>query len=451
MPGIELRQSSLLITGRAGLALVGVALERFAGFTRAIDPQYPVRSGVPTSDVLKSYVGLLCEGKSDFDAIESKRRDRAFALALKLRQVPSSPTLRQRLDDLGVVAAEAVDTLTLPLLQRGKAPITALDTGHVALDIDVFTMDNSKTRKEGVARTYQGYDGFAPIAAYLGQEGWCLGLELRPGDRHSAHETHYTLERVIPMAAALTPRPLLLRWDAGFDSEQLYCAALDQAAAVGARLDLLSKWNPRTTPVEEIAQTKCAARATRWQELRPGKRETLWVEAGRTLALSNGTACTLRRVLRLTERRTDRDGQRFLFPKYTLDGWETTLDLSAEKIIALYADHATHEQFHSEFKTDLDLERLPSGKFATNTLVLSLAALAYNVLRLIGQHALLGDDAPLRHPAKRRRLKTVIQEMIAVAARVIHHARRTILDFGVHCPAFAAFQRTWHDWHTAPT
>ncbi len=29
-------------------------------------------------------------------------------------------------------------------------------------------------------------------------------------------------------------------------------------------------------------------------------------------------------------------------------------------------DHDTSEQFHSEFKTDMNLERLPSGKFATN-------------------------------------------------------------------------------------
>lgn len=61
---------------------------------------------------------------------------------------------------------------------------------------------------------------------------------------------------------------------------------------------------------------------------------------------------------------------------------------------ALYADHATREQFHSEIKTDLGLERLPSVKFATNDLVSSLAALAYNVLRLIGQNALTGDDNP---------------------------------------------------------
>ena len=42
---------------------------------------------------------------------------------------------------------------------------------------------------------------------------------------------------------------------------------------------------------------------------------------------------------------------------------------SATAIIALYADHGTHKQFHSEFETDLYLTRLPSGKFDTTYLV----------------------------------------------------------------------------------
>jgi len=63
-------------------------------------------------------------------------------------------------------------------------------------------------------------------------------------------------------------------------------------------------------------------------------------------------------------------------------------------------DHATSEQFHSEFKTALDVERLPSRKFATNALVLSCATLAYNILRWIGQNGLLGPRMPRRrHPA----------------------------------------------------
>ena len=41
---------------------------------------------------------------------------------------------------------------------------------------------------------------------------------------------------------------------------------------------------------------------------------------------------------------------------------------------------------------DLDLERLPSGKFETNALVLALATLAYNILRYIGQNTLIGPQ-----------------------------------------------------------
>jgi hypothetical protein len=73
-------------------------------------------------------------------------------------------------------------------------------------------------------------------------------------------------------------------------------------------------------------------------------------------------------------------------PELTLEGWTTSLlgSLNAQAIIALYADHGTHEQFLSEFKTDLDLTRLPSGKFDTNYLVCQLAAVAIYILRLMG-------------------------------------------------------------------
>ncbi len=108
------------------------------------------------------------------------------------------------------------------------------------------------------------------------------------------------------------------------------------------------------------------------------------------------------------------------------------------------------EQFHSEFrryrpvgKTDLDIERFPSGKFATNALVLSMAAFAYNILRFIGQLGLLGDRTPVRHAAKRRRIKTVIQELIYLAARMIEKGRRLRLQFSRHCPAFAAFVKVY--------
>lgn len=107
--------------------------------------------------------------------------------------------------------------------------------------------------------------------------------------------------------------------------------------------------------------------------------------------------------------------QTLLIPNIEIEGWWTSLDgikYDDETIIALYRHHGTSEQFHSEFKTDLDIERLPSGKFDTNDLIMTLAALGYNILRWIGLISLTGNISPVRHRAKRRRLKTVIQELI---------------------------------------
>ena len=66
----------------------------------------------------------------------------------------------------------------------------------------------------------------------------------------------------------------------------------------------------------------------------------------------------------------------------------------------------------------MDLQRLPSGKFDTNFLVCALAAVAMNILRLMGQGALRGKDAPVRHVAKRRRIWAVMQELMYKAARI---------------------------------
>jgi hypothetical protein len=41
----------------------------------------------------------------------------------------------------------------------------------------------------------------------------------------------------------------------------------------------------------------------------------------------------------------------------------------------------------------------------------------------MGQRTLLGPDAPVRHQAKRRRLKTVMQELMHKACRLVSSGR----------------------------
>lgn len=430
------------LTAHAGLSLVGQYLKRFAQIDQVIDPRFPISGpgGIATSSLIKAYVGLLCTGKSDFDAIESLRQDAFFRDALGLVAVPSSPTLRQRMDalaDAGDAALTALDDANERLLRRAKPTLTPLATGHLPLDFDVFTLDNSGTAKEGVGRTYMGFDGYAPIAGYLAEEGYCLGLELRPGTQHSACETPDFLNRLLPRARAVSSRPLLVRADSGFDAAAIF-AALAAARASGP-LDWLVKWNPRGFDTAALPQRLAADVSTVWASPREGKRETYLSET--VTRAHEGHAVVMRRVVHVIERTIDRTGQVLLIPDIEVEGWLTSLDLPIEQIVRLYQGHGTHEQFHSEFKTDLDLERLPSGKFATNDLVLSLAVLAFNILRAIGQATLISPDSPVRHPAKRRRIRTVMQEIIGIAARVIEHARRLTLGLGEQCAAFAVFER----------
>jgi hypothetical protein len=208
MRSFEIVQSDTdTTTSHAGLAIVGRAL----GLTR-LRPDLdaiPLRHGIAHADCVTSYVGLLATGKSDFDAIENRRNDAFFATALGIEKVPSAPSLRQRFDEHADAMIACVDKASVAFIGSVGATVTPIVISQgtwlarrtlklTPLDIDVFPMDNSGTKKEGVSYTYKGFDGYAPLAAYLGQEGWCLACELRPGSQHGQKEFIPFLERVVP-------------------------------------------------------------------------------------------------------------------------------------------------------------------------------------------------------------------------------------------------------------
>ena len=215
-----------------------------------------------------------------------------------------------------------------------------------------------------------------------------------------------------------------------------------QTCSLKCHIAFIIKWHPRRAPVETIAAGKVADTNTQWAIDRLDKREGLW-EEGLELTGVGSDANPARRVYQLVERTIDKHGNALLLPDYVLEGWTMTLPqrFSPADIIALYCDHATHEQLHSEFKSDKDLERLPSGKFDTNYLVCQLAAVAMHLLRLIGQNTLNEPDAPMRHFAKRRGIKTVMQDLMFKAARMIKHAGRWFLGLGESDSGYAVFER----------
>ena len=94
------------IPAATGIGLVGDILDR-AGFqeqfrnVRSEDKRS--RKQIDCGAIMTTFIGLLCMGKPDFDAIAEFQNDAAYyQTALHLRKgFPSSATLRQRMDEIG--------------------------------------------------------------------------------------------------------------------------------------------------------------------------------------------------------------------------------------------------------------------------------------------------------------------------------------------------------------
>lgn len=421
---------------QSGLALVGALLETTNLRKRLDAIQLEGRSQpeVRHSDVVQAAIGLLCLGKSDFNDIEPFRGDEFFRRALGLRAVPSEPTLRQRLDAMQDACGPLLREESAWMVRKHAPRLTPCHGRWIALDVDVSPFDNSGTKKEGVSWTYKKVDGYAPILGYLAEEGYLVHAELREGKQHCQEGTPQFLDEALSYARRITRAPLLVRMDAGNDAIENIGVCRRHKA------DWLIKRNLRQESLEDwLEEAQCHGD---WEFPREGKE----VYTGFTTKERGGRS--YRVAFEVMRRTITADGQRLLVPEIEVNTWWTSLRLSAKEVIGLYHAHGTSEQYHSEFKTDLDLERLPSGKFATNATMLSLGLMAYNVLRLCGQQSLAGQRrlpaekrVPTGKKVFRRRLRSVIQDVMYLAAKLVRHANRWKLAFWCNSP----WNATWRD------
>ena len=367
----------------SGLAVVGALLGK-SGFIKKLNrmditsnrSQHQIKNG----DIVLTYLGMLCMGKPYFEAVHEMDDDKDFYK-------------------------------------------TALANGLVPVDIDVTPMDNSKSKKEGVSRTYKGFDVYAPMMAYIGTEGYAINFELREGKQHCQKGTVEFLQETIKLCHRLTDKPLLIRLDSGNDSIDNVAVLMDTGCF------FIIKRNLRRESTDDWFEM---AKQYFQNVNSPRDGKTVYIGSDWKTVTSKqfNKEFTLRTGYEITERTIDKYSQFNLVPDVEVETWWTNLGDPDEEIIRLYHAHGECEQFHSEVKTDMDLERLPSGKFATNALILELGMIAYNILRMIGQGTIGGRAPRQKRDVKRRRLRTVISNLIMMAGHVTMHARQLIIGLG---------------------
>lgn len=430
----KIEQGKEKIYSVGGLSLVGGLLER-SGLKRILESASTETKKVleRTANVFSSLVGLLSQGRTDYEDIELFRRDELFRDTLGLDWVYSSSSLRQRFDEVAGMFDTDIGEASLNLLRdREFGTVKTVASEYIPYDVDVSPFDNSKSHKQEVSRTYKGHDGFAPIFGYVGTEGYMLNCELRPGRQHCQDGTPEFLAEGLDRLNDLgILERVLVRMDSGNDASDNIRLFLDR------RVNFIIKRNLRKESKESwLAKAKALGPAV---EPRRGKRVWRGSVAHITPAKLPDDAPVIV-VYEVTERTETADGQALLYPEITVDTYWTTLGDSADKVIDLYHSHGTSEQFHSEIKSDLDVERLPSGNFKTNATFLQVVMLAYNILRIIGQGVVaLSSMAPRKLEVSRRRLRSVIQDMIYMGCKVVTHAGSKILKFGSNCPWYNVF------------
>ena len=443
-PRFKVVFSNERILSPSGLGIVGGMLAKSDFVKRCNRIRIDKKRSEPqikNGDILLTYIGLLCQAKTPFEAVNEMKDDPEFykeALGI-VRSIPSAETLRQRMDDIGSSLRPQILQANVDMFRTHAVAPSGLPGGEVPLDIDVTPFDNSKTCKEGVSRTYKGFDGYAPIMAYIGTEGFLVNTELREGKQHCQKGTPRFLEETLRLSRELTDNPLLVRMDSGNDAKENLGILLEEGAW------FIVKRNPRSkeTKDEWLAKVKECCKDVH----KPRDGKVIYVGSSWKdvkYATSNGEVKTIcmRIVYEVIERTIDKYGQILLVPDIELNTWWTNLGWTDDAVIDSYHAHGESEQYHSEIKTDMDVERLPSGKFGTNELVLELALIAYNLLRMIGQESLRHKPDQKRR-VKRRRIRTVIANIIRCASHVTEHARARVMALGRSNTWRFAFMQLW--------
>ena len=436
MKTIHIEFSEERLITPSGLVFVGQILGK-SNFVKKIN-RAPIskeylQKQIKNGDILLTYIGMLCQGKPQYEAVREMMDDPdyyKYALGIAYA-IPSAETLRQRFDMIGDTLRNDILQANVDMIHEMKIEPSALDNGYVPVDIDVTPFDNSKTHKEGVSRTYKGFDGYAPIMAYIGTEGYCINTELRIGKQHCQKETPDFLRETIDLCRQLTDKPLLIRLDSGNDASENIGIFMEESYKYN-NVSFIIKRNPRQESKEEwLSSVRDCCKNI--QQPRDGK--TVYIgqtfrDVAYTLPDGGDKTVGIRTIYEITERTIDKYGQFFVVPDIELNTYWTNLPLSDQEIIDLYHAHGESEQYHSEIKTDMDVERLPSGKFDSNKLVLELTVIAYNILRIIGQESLKKRDNPTRKTVRRRRLRTVISNLMQFAGHLTEHAGRLVLSIG---------------------
>jgi len=387
------------ITSDVGFLLMREIDDRF----RIIDPmkdclddlRLPTHTKHSLVQMVRQRVYQIAASYEDCNDADFLRIDPALRLALgKDHQAGASQSMLSRLENDVLGNAMGLEALDGALTRATDALLKRKNKRRLIIDLD-STDDPVHGKQESVA--YNGHFGkncFHPLFSFT-SDGDCLGGKLRPGNAHSADGA---LKFITPLVERYRPwfKLFWLRGDAAFANPEIYEYCEEQRITYFIRLpsnaNLRRLINPHLNrpvgrPPKSGVQTKVVDfqyQAKSWQKPR-------------------------RVVAKIEWHRGE------LFPR--IGFVVTNSRLPAGKVVKVYNGRGDVENRIKEGKNTLRWDKTSCQRFEANQARLKMGVLAYNLLHMIRQFYVWGEEV-------RRSIDWLIKRLIKVGARVSYHARR---------------------------
>ena len=387
------------ITSNVGFLLMREIDERFKIVAPMGDCLEDLRSSTHSKhslvQMIRQRTYQIGAGYEDCNDADFLRKDPALRLALgKDHQAGAGQSMLSRLEndilgnEAGLQALEAALTRSTDTLLKRK------NKKRLIIDLD-STEDPAHGKQEGVA--YNGHfakNCFHPLFCFT-SEGDCLRAKLRPGNVHSADGT---LPFITPLVERYRPwfQLFWLRSDAAFANPETYEYCEDHRITYFIRLpgnaNLMRLLGPHLNrPVGRPPKSGIQVKVVDLQY-----QAKSWRKARRVVA-------------KIEWRRGE------LFPR--IGFVVTNSRLPAGKVIKVYNGRGDVENRIKEGKNTLRWDKTSCQRFEANQARLQMGVLAYNLLHMIRQFYVWGEEV-------RRSMDWVIKRLIKVGARVSYHARR---------------------------
>jgi DDE family transposase len=347
---------------------------------------------------------------------------------------------------------EKVLAATLRRLRRLSPLLPQVDT-LAFLDVDSKITQVYGRQKQGAKFGYTGVRGLNFLGATLSSvvsAPVITGTRLRGGHADTRkHATSFVKHNLATArAAGGATGKLLVRMDSGYYVGEILAAVVGEEAWFSVTAQQNSSVQAAIASIPESAWQKIT-----YQSPVHDQDSEQWVHTAQiaeitytafTNTTDNGQFITARLIVRrVPETNNNAGGTKELFPVYR---YQAVFTNSPFDLITADTHHrqraGTIEAVFGDLNTSA-LAHFPSGHFAANTAWLTLAAITHNLLRAAGCLTSVFHT--------KARTATLRRQLINIAARITHSARKTVLHLPQNWPWADSYTTLFTTAHAPPT